>query len=165
MIRAERLRILRDQQVEFGILTVVNEATVKKPPELYDFFIRNGFSRLQFSPCVERDAGTEKVTDYSVTVKDYCDFLCILFDVWYNNGHPVASIRLIENIPAIGMGVEPEICAFKNRCGSYAVVEYNGDVYPCDFFVEEQLMLGNLLETPIHDLMKKRKRRDSTNVK
>jgi carboxymethylenebutenolidase len=54
-----------------------------------------------------------------LTVKDYCDFLCILFDVWYNNGQPVASIRLFENIPAIGMGVEAEICAFKDQCGSY----------------------------------------------
>ncbi len=23
--------------------------------------------------------------DYSVPVEDYRDFLCILFDVWYNN--------------------------------------------------------------------------------
>jgi sulfatase maturation enzyme AslB (radical SAM superfamily) len=63
------LRILRDQQVEFGILTVVNNMTAKKPAELYHFFIRNGFSRLQFIPCVERDAGTGEVTDYSVTVR------------------------------------------------------------------------------------------------
>jgi hypothetical protein len=27
-------------------------------------------------------------------VEDYCDFLCILVDVWYNSGQPVASIRL-----------------------------------------------------------------------
>ena len=159
------LRTLRDQQVEFGILTVVNDVTAKKPAELYNFFIRNGFSRLQFIPCVERDAGTGEVTEYSVTVEDYRDFLCILFDVWYNHGQPVASIRLFENILAIGMGIEPEICAFKNRCGSYAVVEYNGDVYPCDFFVEEQWMLGNLLETSIQDLMKKRKRREFNSSK
>ncbi len=106
-----------------------------------------------------------EVADYSVTVKDYRDFLCILFDVWYNDGQPVASIRLFENFLAIGMGVEPEICAFKNRCGSYVVVEYNGDVYPCDFFVEEQWLLGNLLETPIQDLMKKRKRREFSHRK
>ena len=31
----------------------------------------------------------------------------------------MASIRLFENILAIGMGVEAEICAFKDRCGSY----------------------------------------------
>ena len=61
-----------------------------------------------------------------MTVKDNRDFLCILFDVWYNNGQPAASIGLFKKILAIGMGVEPEICAFKNRCGSDVVVKYNG---------------------------------------
>ncbi len=45
---------------------------------------------------------------------NYHDFLCALFDAWYNDG------------------------------GSYVVVEYNGDVYPCDFFVEGQWLLGNI---------------------
>jgi uncharacterized protein len=29
-------------------------------------------------------------------------------------------------------------------CDSYVVVEYNGDVYPCDFFVESGWKLGNI---------------------
>ena len=154
------IRTLRDNQVEFSILTVVNDVTAKKPTELYDFFIGNGFYRLQFIPCVEMNSDTREVQGYSVKVEDYRDFLCALFDVWYNNGRPVASIRLFENILAVYMGIEPEICSFRNRCGSYVVVEYNGDVYPCDFFVEAQWVLGNLLETPLPDMMKKRKRRE-----
>ncbi len=71
--------------MEFGILTVVNDRTAKKPAELYNFFIRSDYFRLQFILCVERDASTGEVTDSSVTVEDYRDFLCILFDVWYNN--------------------------------------------------------------------------------
>jgi len=31
------------------------------------------------------------------------------------------------------------------NCCQYFVVEYNGDVYPCDFFVEEERKLGNVL--------------------
>ena len=153
------IETLRNQRVDFSILTVVNDVTAKKPLELYDFFTRNGFDRLQFIPCVEMNPETRELQPYSVRVEDYRDFLCTLFDVWYNQGRPVASIRLFENILAFYMGVEPEICAFKNRCGSYVVVEYNGDVYPCDFFVEEQWLLGNLIDTSLSDLMKKRKRR------
>ena len=29
-------------------------------------------------------------------------------------------------------------------CDSYVVVEYNGDIYPCDFFVEGGWKLGNV---------------------
>jgi uncharacterized protein len=154
------IRVLRDHGVDFSILSVVNDRTAQKPAEIYGFFLQNGFDRLQFIPCVERDRETGEARDYSVWVEDYRDFLCTLFDVWYNDGRPAASIRLFENVLAVFLGVEPEICSFKNRCGSYAVVEYNGDIYPCDFFVEEGWLLGNLRDTPLSELMKKRKRRE-----
>src|SRR3990170_1904251 len=151
------IQTIRNQQVDFSILAVVNDVTVKKPVELYNFFVRNGLNFLQFIPCVEIDGDTGKVKEYSVGVEQYRDFLCALFDLWYNNGKPAASIRLFENILAIYMGMEPEICAFKNKCGSYAVIEYNGDVYPCDFFVEGEWLSGNLRETTIHEIRKTRK--------
>jgi uncharacterized protein len=154
------IQILRDHRVEFSILSVVNDVTAKRPVELYDFFSRNGLDRLQFIPCLEIDGETGKVQDFSVTVQDYRDFLCTLFDLWYNHGRPAVSIRPFENILAVYMGRDPEICAFKDRCGSYRVVEYNGDVYPCDFFVEAPWLLGNLRETSIGDLLKKRRGRD-----
>lgn len=151
---------LRDHQVEFSVLSVVNALTAGKPRELYAFFVGNGLDRLQFIPCVEFNRETGAAEEYSVTAGQYRDFLCTLFDEWYNNGHPAASVRLFENILALYLGREPELCAFKDRCGSYVVVEYNGDVYPCDFFVEERWMLGNLRQTPIGEMMKKRKRRE-----
>ena len=32
------------------------------------------------------------------------------------------------------------------------MVEYNGDVYPCDFYVQDNLRLGNLHETPLDEI-------------
>ena len=32
----------------------------------------------------------------------------------------------------------------ENNCSQYFVVEHNGDIYPCDFFVQENLKLGNI---------------------
>jgi uncharacterized protein len=33
------------------------------------------------------------------------------------------------------------------NCCQYLVVEHNGDVYPCDFFVRSELKLGNILDS------------------
>lgn len=52
------------------------------------------------------------------------------------------------------MGLEPEICDFQNQCGSYLGVEYHGDVYPCDFFVEEEWKAGDLCETPMGEIVR-----------
>ena len=39
------------------------------------------------------------------------------------------------------------------NCCQYFVVEYNGDIYPCDFFVEKQLKLGNIMETSWEEML------------
>ena len=39
--------------------------------------------------------------------------------------------------------VSPE-CTMMKTCGPYIVVEHNGDVYSCDFFVEPKWKLGNI---------------------
>ena len=33
------------------------------------------------------------------------------------------------------------------------VVEHNGDVFPCDFFVEEHLKLGNINTESLSDML------------
>ncbi len=38
----------------------------------------------------------------------------------------------------------PGSCTMHGSCFGYAVVEHNGDVYPCDFFVEKSWKLGNI---------------------
>jgi uncharacterized protein len=145
--------------VDFSILSVVNDATAKNAAGIYDFFLAKGYDRLQFIPSLDLDAGG-RVQPWSVSAESYRDFLCALFDRWYNGGRPEASIRLFENILAIYLGRAPEICAFHEKCGSYLVVEYNGDVYPCDFFVEKRWLIGNVRQTPLAELLKKRRRRD-----
>jgi uncharacterized protein len=149
----ESIQMLNEHKVEFNILAVVNDITAKKPDETYSFFLENGFHYLQYIPAVELDRKTGQLLDFSVNARDYGDFLCRLFDLWYNNGQPLASIRTFENIVAIYMGIESEACVYRDECGTYAVVEHNGDIYPCDFFVEGQWRLGNLMETPLKEII------------
>lgn len=149
----QNTQILDAHKVEYNILAVVNNVTARKPDEIYNFFLESGFFYLQYIPIVEFDKETGQLLDFSVSARDYGDFLCKLFDLWYNNGQPRASIRLFENIAAMYMGVPSEACVYMDECGTYAVVEYNGDVYPCDFFVKEEWCLGNLLETPLEEII------------
>jgi len=75
-----------------------------------------------------------------------------VFDRWYNGGDPRTSVRDFDAILAVYVGQEAPMCCYQPQCGSYVVVEYNGDVYPCDFFVREDLRLGNITETPLEKL-------------
>lgn len=145
--------ILRENEVEFNILSVVSKANVNRPEELYEFYLNEGFFYLQFIPCVEVDDSGKKIASFAITCEEWESFLRRLFNIWFNGGNPQVSIRLFENILMAYLGMEPEICEFKKRGGSYVVVEYNGDVYPCDFLVERSWFLGNLRERPLDEIL------------
>ncbi|MHB1357897.1 MAG: SPASM domain-containing protein, partial [Anaerolineae bacterium] len=143
------LRLLRRYDVETNILAVVNRDTVQHPVEIFEYFLNLGFRYLQFIPCVEFDPVTGQPTEFSVSPEQFGDFLCTLFDRWYNHGNPEASIRDFDAILAGHLGQLSPMCCYQPRCGSYLVVEYNGDLYPCDFYVQEERRIGNLTDTSL----------------
>jgi uncharacterized protein len=143
------IETLRRHGAEFNILTVVNNLTADHPDEILSFMLEHDFRYLQFIPCVELDTQTKELTDFSVRPQQFADFICRIFDLWYNDGEPEVSIRLFDNLLLAYAGHGPQVCQFQEECGDYVVVEYNGDVYPCDFYVREDLLLGNLHEQPL----------------
>jgi len=147
--------LLKKGNVEFNILSTLGKETAKNPKKIYNFFLSQGLYYLQFIPAVDRK--NKKMSDFSITPQQYGDFLCGLFDAWWNNGNPFISIRLFDNILEIFLHKESSSCMFKNQCGEYIVVEFNGDVYPCDFFVSREWKLGNIFENPPGQLFEKAK--------
>jgi uncharacterized protein len=143
------IETLRRHRAEFNILTVINDVTGDHPEEIYNFMLEHDFRYLQFIPCVERDPDTGELTEFSVSPQQFGDFLCVIFDLWYNAGDPQISVRLFDNLLLAYARHGPQVCQFQKECGDYVVVEYNGDVYPCDFYVQDKLHLGNLHEGPL----------------
>jgi uncharacterized protein len=143
------IEVLRRHNAEFNILTVINNITADHPQEIWNFLMEQGFWYLQFIPCVERDPESGEVTEFSVSAEQFGDFLCAVFDLWYHNGQPQASVRLFDNLLLAYAGHGPQVCQFQKECGDYVVVEYNGDVYPCDFYVKKQTHLGNIHDQPL----------------
>ena len=146
------LRLLRRYGVETNVLAVVHRYNAGLPEFLLDFFCDTGLRHLQFVPALDRGPDGS-FTEYSLSSDQYGEFLCRLFDAWYNGGRPQVSIRLFDNLVAIAAGQGSHLCELGGGCGSYYVVEYNGDVYPCDFFVAEPYELGNLVHQPLPSIL------------
>jgi uncharacterized protein len=142
--------VLRRHQVEFNILSVVTPLTSPRAGELYRFFVGEGFTYLQFIPCVERTP-EGRPAPYTVGAEEYGRFLSDLFDAWLADGRR-ASVRLFDALLEQLITGESPLCVLGGRCDHYLVVEHSGDVYPCDFFVTRRWHLGNLLRTPLTHL-------------
>jgi uncharacterized protein len=137
------IELLQKEKVEFNILCVLNQGNVGRPRELYRFFRSLGIENLQFIPLAEFD-GNGNPLPFTITPEQYGAFLCEVFDAWWPERRKV-RIRIFDNIAEALAGQKPGNCTMHETCDSYAVVEYNGDVYPCDFFVEADWKLGNIM--------------------
>ncbi|HYW42603.1 MAG TPA: anaerobic sulfatase maturase [Bryobacteraceae bacterium] len=138
----QSVELLQQQRVEFNILCVLSQANVGRPKELYRFFRGLGIDHMQFIPLAEFDAAGAPLP-YTITAEQYGRFLVEVFDAWWPDRRNV-RIRFFDNLAEALAGQKPGTCTMHETCDSYVVVEYNGDVYPCDFFVETAWKLGNI---------------------
>ncbi|MCU0484868.1 MAG: anaerobic sulfatase maturase [Anaerolineales bacterium] len=149
--------LLLDHGVEVNVLTVINHYSVQFPDEIYQFHKSQGLNYMQFIPCVETKANGRASS--SPSAASFGAFLSRLFDLWladFENGAPTTSIRWFEALLLNYAGFGPTECTLMKRCGNYLLIEHTGDVYACDFSVEPEWKLGNLLETPLTTLFNSR---------
>jgi len=134
---------LRNNSVEFNILSLINSQNVEKASEIYHYFIQNDFYYHQYIPCVEfSENGT--LQPFSITGKQWGLFLTELFKEWIKEDINRVSIRLFDSIMEYLVYGRYNVCRMQEDCRQYFVVEYDGGVYPCDFFVKDDLLLGNI---------------------
>jgi uncharacterized protein len=147
-------KLLQHNDVQFNILCVISKANVNRIKEVYRFFLDHQFYHLQFIPALEIDKEGNKAS-FSITPSQYGKVLNSLFDVWKRNPN-MASIRTFNAILSTYLGAPKGDCAFEKKCADYLLIEFNGDVFPCDFFVQKKYKLGNLLHNPLSKLKNKR---------
>jgi uncharacterized protein len=155
------IRMLLKAGVATNALTVVTEASAGRAQETYGFLQGLGLRHMQFIPIVDADANAvDGVSPYSVRPKTYGAFLCEIFDRWMLDlgGPGSTSVRTFDALLAHYLGLEPPECTMQATCDSYLVVEHNGAVYPCDFFVEPGWELGNIMTSDLATLWRSPKR-------
>ncbi len=139
-------------QVEFSALVLLNNMNVQHPQELFNFLIENELTYVQFIPCVETDPATGGPGDFSITPQQYGDFLCTLFDLWYAYGPDKLNIREFDSLITHFVLGKHTICTYSKQCAGFVVIEHTGEAFCCEFFVEPDWRLGNILQTPLDKL-------------
>ncbi len=165
----DKAKLLLDSGVAVNALTVVNDYSVRFPEEIYGFLKEMGLSYMQFIPCFETDPGDPKrVASFSAPPLEYGKFLCRVFDLWltdFVNDKPTTSVRLFDSLFFRYVDMEPPDCALMSECGVYVVVEHNGDVYSCDFFVDPEWKLGNVMESNLINMLNSKRQHEFGNRK
>lgn len=146
--------LLTKKNVDFNILSVVTESGARRAEANYNFFKKNGLRYIQYIPQIAPFDGQCDFTPLSA--ESYGKFLCRTFDLWFRDfseGNYI-SIRDFDNWCGILMGRQPEICSLQGHCACNVTVEANGNVYPCDFYVLDEYLLGNVYSDSLESMIK-----------
>lgn len=153
------LTLLKRHKVDFNALTTVHAANGPHPLEVYRFLRDEvGVDFIQFIPIVERENQTgyqegTRVTNRSVTAKQYGQFLISVFDEWVRRDVGQIYVQIFDVSLGAWLGQPGALCIFAPVCGTAMALEHNGDLYACDHFVEPKYLLGNIQERNLIDMV------------
>ena len=158
-------RLLQKHGAEFNVLCSISAANAGHPLDVYRYFRDElGARYLQFIPIVEVEtppapgvAGT--VTDRSVPPRAYGEFLSAIFDEWVRHDVGEMFVQFFDGVLASYLRGNSSLCILRPTCGDGVALEFNGDVYSCDHFVETPYLLGNIMETPLGELVRGERQR------
>ena len=153
------IELFKKYRVEFNILTVVTKHTIPHTKDIYLFYKSMGFEWQQYIPCLNPLDEFHMDYEYSLTSKDYTLFLKDLFDCWYEEaktGH-LRYIRFFIGLMNLLCRQAPGACEMNGVCSRQFVIEADGSVFPCDFYMLDKWLLGNFNTDSIEDFEKKRK--------
>jgi len=175
---------LRKHDVDVNILCTVHAANADHGLEVYRYFRDELQAKyMQFIPIVERTtkellplanmgwgerAGADRplytqhgglVTERTVGAEQFGRFLIAIFDEWVKWDVGTVFVQTFDVSLGSWVG-QHNLCIFSPTCGGALALEHNGDVYSCDHFVEPDYLLGNILETPLVQLVSSKKQHD-----
>ena len=149
------VELLHRYAVDFNTLTTISKAGEGKGLDVYRFLKNIGSHYMQFMPVFEYVSrinnnivspgdDNSSLAPWSVNPMEYGKFMCDIFDYWVKHDVGNYFVNLFDSTLANYCGLNPGTCVYSETCGANAVVEHNGDIYPCDHFVYPNYKLGNI---------------------
>ena len=156
----EAKKLLDRHNVHYNILCVLTSESARRARRLWGFILKEGIRYIQFIPCLEPldtarpDAISGTGAMAALTAPRFYKFYADLFPLWKaeaDKGNMV-SVRLFEDIAGIYLAGRGLTCGISGRCTPQIVVEADGSVYPCDFYVLDEYRVSNLAEFTIKEV-------------
>lgn len=146
--------LLREAGVDFNILTVLTARSAAHPRALWSFYRKNRFDFVQIIPCLAPLEDPRENHFYSLTPRVYGTFLKQFFAIWAKELYAgnYISVRLFDNFVRMAMGERPEQCGLTGACSPQFIIEADGGVYPCDFYVLDEYRCGSVNEQSFSEI-------------
>jgi uncharacterized protein len=143
---------LRDEAMNFSTIAVVHSMSVNHPDDVFRFFYNHGISFMA-NPCTANPDDPKAIRDLAISPMDYARFVLRLMELWIETDNPEFRVRPVDDIIKGVLGKRVRLCRFRGQCHLYVTIDHNGDVYPCDGFLDPRYLLGNLTLSPFPSII------------
>ena len=141
------LELLKKRGVRYNVLSVISTNTAKHPAQLYRYYRKLGVSHVQLIPCLP-PMGQGTGCKFAPAPEALGQFLVRFYRLWredFKNGKPPFAVREFDAALAALQG-RPGHCGARGFCTPQLIVESDGSLYPCDFYVLPEYCTGNVHE-------------------
>lgn len=152
-------KLFETHDVQYNVLCVVTRESARHGKKIYQFLKEHGIRYIQFINCLDELNQRQGTNEYSLTWERYLKFQKDVFDEWYEdvmNGDFV-SVRHFDNYIAMIAGHPPESCNMNGYCSCQFVIEADGSVYPCDFYVVDEHEIGSIHVNSLKEIFENEK--------
>ena len=146
-------RLMDKHNVQYNILSVLTSESARRARRIWNFILKEGIKYIQFIPCLEPLA-LSTASEAALSGKRFGQFYSELFPLWKAEAEKgsLIHIRQFIDIAGIYLAGHGLSCGMSGRCSPQIVVEADGSVYPCDFYVLDQYRVANLAESPLEEV-------------
>ena len=153
-------RLMDRHNVQYNVLCVLTAESSRRARRIWNFILKEDIKHIQFIPCLEpleTPAKSEKPivgTEAAITSRRFSQFYSDLFPLWkaeVEKGNLV-HVRQFEDLAGIYLAGQGLTCGMSGRCSPQIVVEADGSVYPCDFYVLDEYRVANLADSSLEEV-------------
>lgn len=155
----ETKRLFEIFQIPFNVLCVLTNPLAKEAKKIYRFLKEEQIDYFQVIPCLP-DLDQKGASPYALTPQRFASFYHQLFKLWLEDlrkGHYI-SIKLFDDLINLLVHQQTTACGILGNCRLQYVIEADGGVYPCDFYVLDEWRLGNITKQTLKEIFENPKK-------
>lgn len=140
-------------QIDYNVLCVLTNPLAKEAKKVFQFIKKEKIEYVQFIPCLDDLDATEK-SPYALTPKRFASFYHQLFHLWLaelRRGQYI-SIKLFDDLVNLLVHRQVTACGILGNCQVQYIIEADGSVYPCDFYVLDEYRMGYIQDQTLREL-------------
>lgn len=146
-------QILERYQVAYNILCTLTNPLAQHAEQVWEMLQKENLRHVQFTPCLAPMQETIQ-PEWALEPEQFARFYSRLFRLWkesFCRGR-YYSIKLFDDLITLLTRRQATACGMIGTCHLQYVVEADGSVFPCDFYVTDEWKMGSVLTETVEEL-------------